>query len=479
MEAIPSLQAVMAYYPEDIPAQSIHEAADLMPMIVGDQFEELVADIKARGLESPILITLEGQLLDGRNRLLACYMARVDPIFDTRSFSDPWGTVISLNVRRRQLDVGQRAAVGLKLEARYTKLILDQADMPESSSPVDARPPVIAKGTKARDLAGAEVGVSGKAIGRYKRVVENAPDLAEKVKAGKLALDAAEKETKKRLASRPAGDPAPKMTPVKTKLHLLHGETMDVNKPQGKSTFNPTNDHISWAAWSWNPVTGCLHGCDYCYARDIATPASAAFPAGFEPAFRPERLDAPANTKLPTDLTDERQRRVFVGSMADLFGEWVPQEWIDDVFTAANKSPDWDYMFLTKFPQRYKRVSFPPGAWAGTTVDYQKRIKIVERAMSELVDDTNVAVRWLSIEPLLEPLQFTDLSWCNLMVIGSQTATRQPTGAMPAFAPPFEWVASLVAQARDAHVPVYLKPNLLGHVDQQSPGMQLPMESPS
>jgi len=83
------------------------------------------------------------------------------------------------------------------------------------------------------------------------------------------------------------------------------------------------------------------------------------------------------------------------------------------------------------------------------------------------------------VEPLEEPLTFNDLSWCDWVVIGSRTATNQPTGPVPAFAPPFEWVADLVAQARAAGAAVYLKPNLLGQVGPQSPGMALPQEMPA
>jgi hypothetical protein len=107
-------------------------------------------------------------------------------------------------------------------------------------------------------------------------------------------------------------------------------------------------------------------------------------------------------------------------------------------------------------------------------VDTQKRVKIAEKAMAEL----DVKVRWLSIEPLLEPLEFSDLSWCDLMVIGAQTGTQQPDGYHPGFAPDFRWVASLVAQADAAEVPVYLKPNLLGKTSDQEPGMILPIERP-
>ena len=117
------------------------------------------------------------------------------------------------------------------------------------------------------------------------------------------------------------------------------------------STFNQVNDNIGWARWSWNPVTGCLHNCAYCYARDIA---NRFFPQGFEPTFLPERLPAPQHTKIPAsaDPDDPAWRRVFTCSMADLFGKWVAQEWIDAVFEAIVAAPEWEFLCLTKFPQR-------------------------------------------------------------------------------------------------------------------------------
>ena len=78
--------------------------------------------------------------------------------------------------------------------------------------------------------------------------------------------------------------------------------------------------------------------------------------------------------------------------------------------------------------------------------------------------------RW----PLKEPLEFDDLSMFDWVVIGAQTETRQPSGVVPAFAPPFEWVARIVLQAREAGCKIHLKPNLL-----TGPGMQLPNEYPN
>lgn len=283
----------------------------------------------------------------------------------------------------------------------------------------------------------------------------------------------------------PEPRPAPKPAPVMLTLRTHKGDPVPYPKPQAKATFNQTDgEGISWAAWSWNPVTGCLHGCDYCYARAISARFPAAYPAGFTPLFHEERLDAPANTVIPGQYRDDEHqscgrgdcqvcayRRVFVCSMADLYGRWVPDEWIDRVHAAMLASPHWQYILLTKFPARYVGLNMPPGAWIGTSVDEQKRVRIAEDAFRKI---DGGAVKWLSLEPLKEPLEFTDLSVFDWVVIGAQTETRQPDGTVPAFAPPFEWVARLVAQAREAGCKVHLKPNLVNG----RPGMTLPDEYP-
>lgn len=267
----------------------------------------------------------------------------------------------------------------------------------------------------------------------------------------------------------PRPEPAPKAsTSVMLTLRTHTGKEVAYPKPASKATFNESKGAgISWAAWSWNPVTGCLHGCNYCYARAIAsdTRYASAYPAGFTPLFHDERLGAPANTVIPAArLDDPAYQRVFVCSMADLYGRWVPDEWIHQVHESMLASPQWQYITLTKFPARYVGLEMPPGAWVGTSVDEQKRVRIAEDAFRKI---DGAAVKWLSLEPLLEPLQFTDLSVFDWVVIGAQTETRQPDGPVPAFAPPFEWVARIVVQALDAGCKVHLKPNL-----RSQPGMQ-------
>jgi len=253
------------------------------------------------------------------------------------------------------------------------------------------------------------------------------------------------------------------------------GQVVEYPEPRSAPTFNRTQgDGISWAGWSWNPVTGCLHGCEYCYAREIATAerTAAAFPLGFTPVFHHERLTAPRFTVIPDDCaTDPRYQRVFVCSMADLYGRWVPDAWIDEVHAAMLSSPQWQYILLTKFPGRYVGLDLPSNAWVGTSVDEQKRVRLAEDAFRKISD---VRVKWLSLEPLREPLEFSDLSMFDWVVIGAQTETHQPNGLVESFAPPFDWVARLYVQAKDAGCKVHIKPNCW----RSAPGLEWPNEYP-
>jgi protein gp37 len=236
--------------------------------------------------------------------------------------------------------------------------------------------------------------------------------------------------------------------------------TADGKRP----VFNQTNTMVDWAKWTWNPVTGCLHDCEYCYARVMA---QTLYPEKFTPTFRPDRLKAPHFTKVPRKAEDmslpkiERigWRNVFVCSMADLFGKWVPQEWIDAVLDEVRAAPQWNFLFLTKFPQRLASIDWPDNAWVGTTVDRQYRVSIAEKAFRQV----KAPVKWLSCEPLLEDLTFTSLEMFDWVVFGGQSPQRSETQGVqdvPGFQPPWPWVEHLFHQARAAGCLVYFKPNL-------------------
>lgn len=235
------------------------------------------------------------------------------------------------------------------------------------------------------------------------------------------------------------------------KLHLdLQAYEIEQGR-EGKAGLNRQDtDNIEWARWSWNPVTGCLHNCPYCYARDIA---NRFYPQKFAPTFHPYRLGAPIHQRVPSEAEQELGfRNIFTCSMADLFGKWVPTEWIEAVLSVVRDCPQWNFLFLTKFPVRLSEFRFPDNAWIGTTVDCQARVKNAERAFSKVQG----GIKWLSIEPMLEPLHFQSLDMFDWVVIGGASASNET----PAWSPPRHWVDELEAAARAAGCMIYEKTNL-------------------
>ncbi len=221
------------------------------------------------------------------------------------------------------------------------------------------------------------------------------------------------------------------------------------------ATFNRQDStSIEWAQWSWNPITGCKHDCPYCYARDIAKRFTNLYVNGFDPSFWPHRLCAAVNTSVPQRAeSDTAYKNVFTGSMADIFGRWVPAEWIDLTIASVRNNPQWNFLFLTKFPQRVHEFgNMPENAWMGTTVDCQERVANAEKAFAKM----GGGIKWLSVEPMLTPLKFTRLDLFDWVVIGGASKSAQT----PAWVPPFDWVSDLHKQAREAGCAIYHKDNL-------------------
>jgi 16S rRNA G966 N2-methylase RsmD len=178
-----------------------HPAADLFPLMDGQEFDELVQDIKANGLIEPLWLTPDNLLLDGRNRFRACGVAGAEIRTRTYDGADPIGFAISLNLKRRHLTTGQRAMLAIEVEdllAKENGPGRPSADETEEKK-VAVLPPISKEERLNRTKAAKTTGTSGRAVAQAKRVKKHAPDLAEKVASGELALDKAEKQVSRRI----------------------------------------------------------------------------------------------------------------------------------------------------------------------------------------------------------------------------------------------------------------------------------------
>lgn len=147
---------------------------------------------------------------------------------------------------------------------------------------------------------------------------------------------------------------------------------------------------------------------------------------------------------------------MFVCSMGELFGEWVPKGWQTAVLQAVRKAPQWNFLFLTKCPERLVDIQWPPNAWVGTTVDTQGRVGPAVKAFKKI----RATVRYLSCEPLLERLEFPTLACFDWVIIGARSGHGDESERQPEAG----WVWSLMDQARRDGCKVYCKPNLLAAI---------------
>lgn len=260
---------------------------------------------------------------------------------------------------------------------------------------------------------------------------------------------------------------------------------------------------IEWADATWNPVTGCFHGCEYCYARRIALRfcptiyphlgdpgmegaakldsdegmdtmlelekpykvdgRAVPYPMGFYPTLHKYRLIQPRKWTEP--------RTIFVCSMADLFGEWVPDEWIDAVFDACRAAPQHRYMFLTKNPKRlcdlFNAGQLPEGDnfWWGSTITNKNSLRFPGAFGLNT---------FLSIEPLHECLDagIGSFGRDRLIIIGAESGNRSGK-----IVPEKAWVDNICDAARLTRASVFMKDSLIPIVGEEKMRRELPWEA--
>jgi DNA methylase len=170
----------------------IHPAAEIFPMLSDIEIRDLAKDITERGLQNHI-VTYEGQLLDGRNRLAACILGGIEPKSMEYGGDSPVGFVISANLRRRQLDPSQRAAVAVEIEPMFAAEAKARQHKGRPKELVESLPQV-KREPPARDQAASVVGVSGKMVSDAKAIKKNNPEAFERIKSGAVTVHEAKKE---------------------------------------------------------------------------------------------------------------------------------------------------------------------------------------------------------------------------------------------------------------------------------------------
>ena len=253
--------------------------------------------------------------------------------------------------------------------------------------------------------------------------------------------------------------------------------------------------NIEWADSTWNPVTGCHNNCPYCYARSIANRFKSSvetlakkyregarvyykpgkiyegifrcpFPFGFDPTFYRERLTEPQHKRKP--------QRIFVCSMADLFGPWIPEGWIKDVFKACKAAPQHIYMFLTKFPERYELLErkellpMLPNFYYGTTINKELQMDTAYWTYCSGIRT------FLSIEPIIEPFLMTSydlptLFTHDMVIVGAETGNRRDK-----VIPKREWIDPIVRECAATCVPLFMKDSLIPIMGEENMIRELP-----
>ena len=121
---------------------------------------------------------------------------------------------------------------------------------------------------------------------------------------------------------------------------------------------------IEWTDFTWNPITGCLNSCPYCYARKIAKRFPNIFPNGFKPTFHEDRLAEPYE-EVPETFRSKNPNlslghaMIFTVSMGEMFGSWVPDTWISKILEVIRDNPWHVFQILTKCPENTIEWNFP------------------------------------------------------------------------------------------------------------------------
>ena len=206
---------------------------------------------------------------------------------------------------------------------------------------------------------------------------------------------------------------------------------------------------IDWADYTWNPVVGCTGFCPYCYARKMAM--------RFHRDFSPHWVQSNFERPMP-----KKAARIFVNSMSDV-ADWR-REWAERVESKMANHPEHLFLFLTKRPWLCEKIPCP--SMLGYSVTRQADLDL-------LIGGRRWGVEFLSIEPLLGPVQFWP-SWTpRWIIVGAETGNRREK-----VRPDPSWLLDIFCYAGNHGIPVFFKESLRS-IWPAGEGDYFPQEYPS
>lgn len=218
---------------------------------------------------------------------------------------------------------------------------------------------------------------------------------------------------------------------------------------------------IDWADQVWNPLTGCLKGCIYCYAKKMAKRLKGryGYPADgpFRPTWHLNRLQEPYRLKKP--------QKIFVCSMGDLFAPGVEARGIEEIIHIASDLKQHTFIFLTKNPERYNEFKFPLNAWLGYST--------VSELWYAWDDRQKNNIKFVSLEPMKTPLYITrdkyeektNFDW---LIVGAETGNRKDKYTILP-----EWIDDCIEYCKIKNIKLWIKKSAGGFSDlQEFPSME-------
>ncbi len=213
------------------------------------------------------------------------------------------------------------------------------------------------------------------------------------------------------------------------------------------------NSHIEWTDATWNPVRGCVKispGCKHCYAETFAERFRGVkghpYEQGFDLRLMPEKLTEPFTWRSP--------KLVFVNSMSDLFQDGVPDDYAEAVAWVMTRANWHTYQVLTKRSKRLLDLLKGPLHFAGKRENIWWGVSVEDKKYGlPRIDDLRrapAAVRFLSVEPLLEDLGEMNLSGIHWVIVGGESGP----GARPMKK---DWVISIRERCHEQRVPFFFK----------------------